>query len=109
MDTLCKLGLLDATVYRSDADAPTAIVSAALREKAIRGLEGVLCADGTMDMGDGVDAVLSTVLGRPVRWMKSGPVVMAFASGNVEVVASLKPTDEERIVILEEAGKEGDR
>ena len=94
-------------------DAPVAIVDAALRASAQKAIpidcftisvverDGVLRGMGNIDLPRIVDAVLSTVLGH-VRYMKDGPVVMSFVSGNVEVVASLEPTEAEREAILEE-------
>ena len=126
--TLAFLGalpvaLLEATVYRSDADAPTAIVSAALREKAIVEAETVYDRNGLMVIGDEVvDAVLSTVLGRPVRYAKeilydaytntdgnACATVEYFedaAKTKYRIGGNLGPDD---IAILEEARKEGDK
>jgi len=124
--------ILAATVYRSDADAPTAIVSAALRERA-----GSKAADAVADLmaevllrgethnditdAEGlpiVDAVLSTVLGRPVRYAKEDGCFVADPAVDRIVLVKVNPEvdDEGRqyrridpgdtIAILEEAGKE---
>ena len=107
-------------------DAPTAIVSAALREKAIETIAHT-CEDVFEARTDhtsvrealeaGLDAVLSTVLGRPVRYAKEvgriellpgdEPVVCLMpmtpptAAGTAPRIESGDP-----IAILEKAGKE---
>ncbi len=114
-------------------DAPTAIVSAALREKACQTICKALRERGGCDIwpeyaedapgcdgcggcemcGTNVDAVLSTVLGRPVRYAKevgrvvqlNGPVVVQ-ADGDPDSAGLLRAGT--LIAILEEAGKEED-
>ena len=101
-------------------DAPTAIVETALRKKAKGIITDVAasycrpCAIDEDDMDEAVDAVLSTVLGRPVRYAKevgrvvqlNGPVVVQ-ADGDPDSAGLLGAGT--LIAILEEAGKEGDK
>ena len=103
------------------ADAPTAIVSAALREKAkvamdsaarLSDVEPYDIAGGTLD--EMLDAVLSTVLGH-VRYAKEigrwhdyypGHIETGNAGRQTRDFVSLRSGD--TIAILEEAGKEGE-
>ena len=100
-------------------DAPTAIVSAALREKAAEELymqtsaltATHVCAEqwetapevGREAARQRVDAVLSTVLGRPVRYASQ----VIPAGEHYATLKGPKVVFDRDLAILEEAGKEG--
>ena len=99
-------------------DASTAIVSAALREKADNAIEAVFTAHrtgfGKAIRSELLDAVLSTVL-RRVRYAKDIGVCVRPGHMNIPVAGEndrlrfLMAVRGDTIAILEEAGKEGDK